>query len=88
MTRDEIIGMAREAGGGLSCIAEPLEHPWKFSESELIRFAALIASLVAATAKVEEREACAQLVDNFSVDIDDEWVLGKAAKAIRARGNT
>ena len=44
MTRDDIIRMAREAGGGLSCIAEPLEHPWKFSESELMRFAALVAA--------------------------------------------
>ena len=37
-----IIEMAREAGGGLSCVAEPLEHPWKFSQSELERFAALV----------------------------------------------
>ena len=44
MTIDDIIRMAREAGGGLSCIAEPLEHPWKFSESELMRFAALVAA--------------------------------------------
>ena len=38
----DVLSMAREAGGALSCIAEPLEHPWKFSESELIRFAALV----------------------------------------------
>ena len=54
MTKDDIIRMAREAGGGLSCIAEPLEHPWKFSESELMRFAVLVAAA--------EREACAELV--------------------------
>jgi len=34
--------LAEQAGGGLSCIAEPLEHPWKFSESELEKFAELI----------------------------------------------
>ena len=34
--------LAGQAGGGLSCIAEPLEHPWKFSESELEKFAELI----------------------------------------------
>ena len=34
--------LALQAGGGLSCIAEPLEHPWKFSESELAKFAELI----------------------------------------------
>jgi hypothetical protein len=44
MTQEDIIRMAREAGGGLSCIAEPLEHPWKFSQAELVRFAALVAT--------------------------------------------
>jgi hypothetical protein len=34
--------LALKAGGGLSCIAEPLEHPWKFSERELEKFAELI----------------------------------------------
>jgi hypothetical protein len=43
MTQDEIIRMAREAGGALSCIAEPLEHPWKFNQTELESFAALVA---------------------------------------------
>lgn len=39
---ERIRALALEAGGGLSCIAEPLEHPWKFSESELEKFAELI----------------------------------------------
>jgi len=39
---EQIRALALEAGGGLSCIAEPLEHPWKFSESELEKFAELI----------------------------------------------
>jgi hypothetical protein len=34
--------LAEQVGGGLSCIAEPLEHPWKFSESELEKFTQLI----------------------------------------------
>ena len=39
---ERIRELAVQAGGGLSCIAEPLEHPWKFSESELEKFAELI----------------------------------------------
>lgn len=41
---ERIRQLALEAGGGISCIAEPLEHPWKFSESELEKFAELIVS--------------------------------------------
>lgn len=61
MDRDDVIRMAREAGGGLSCIAEPLEHPWKFSEVELIRFA----RLVAAHERDECAKACGQEADNY-----------------------
>jgi hypothetical protein len=39
---EKIKELALKAGGGLSCIAEPLEHPWKFSERELEKFAELI----------------------------------------------
>lgn len=39
---ERIKQLAEQAGGGLSCIAEPLEHPWKFSESELEKFAKLL----------------------------------------------
>jgi hypothetical protein len=39
---ERIKKLAEQAGGGLSCIAEPLEHPWKFSERELEKFAELI----------------------------------------------
>jgi hypothetical protein len=39
---ERIKELALKAGGGLSCIAEPLEHPWKFSERELEKFAELI----------------------------------------------
>ena len=50
-----VIEMAKEAGGGLSCIAEPLEHPWKFSQVELERFAELV--------RAQENEACALIAD-------------------------
>lgn len=69
MTKDEVIALAREAGGGLSCIAEPLEHPWKFSERELIRFAALVAA--------HERERiCKQIAmlhDSLSLTGTTNW---------------
>lgn len=39
---ERIKELALRAGGRLSCIAEPLEHPWKFSQSELEKFAELI----------------------------------------------
>ncbi len=39
---ERIKQLALQAGGGLSCIAEPLEHPWKFSQSELEKFAKLV----------------------------------------------
>ena len=88
-----VIEMAREAGGGLSCIAEPLEHPWKFSQDELERFAALV--------RADERDAnaktCSDLykkwVDELNNDTDEEddpappdWLDCKLA--IESRGNT
>ena len=68
-----IIEMAREAGGGLSCIAEPLEHPWKFSQAELERFAALV--------RADDREAFANKWEALH-GYDKHGV----AAAIRARG--
>ena len=94
MTRDEIIAMAREAGAGLSSIAEPLEHPWKLSQDELERFAALVAA--------REREACAQVCEseearalyNFDNDLEANrpfWnggsqIATSCEASIRARG--
>ena len=80
-----IIEMAREAGGGLSCIAEPLEHPWKFSQDELERFAELV--------RADEREACAAQLDfnaQAASNGGDEYLaalLWQEAEEIRARGN-
>ena len=40
---------------------------------------------VIAKAVAAEREACAELVENFAVDREDEYVCNKAAAAIRSR---
>ena len=76
MTQEEIIRMAREAGiGGIG------EHygfvPFNsFGAKELERFAALVAA--------HEREACAQVCEEYDMD----HVVGQQlADAIRARGN-
>lgn len=76
MNRDDIIRMARDAGAGLSCIAEPLEHPWKFTQAELERFAALVAA--------KEREACAQMCERMH----EEDRPSDYAYSIRTRGAT
>lgn len=78
MTRYEIIAMAKEAGAGLSCVAEPLEHPWKFSQAELERFAAFVAAA--------EREACAQVADATFRGKPGQSVNLAVANAIRQRG--
>ena len=75
MTADEIIAMAREAGAGLSSIAEPLEHPWKLSLDELERFAALVAA--------KEREACAQVCEKYGTSVTTK----DCATAIRERNS-
>lgn len=77
MTKAEIIAMALEAGAGLSCVAEPLEHPWKFSQVELERFAARVAAA--------EREACAAIAaDAFYGNAGE--LNHVIAAAIHARG--
>ncbi len=53
---ERIKELALKAGGGLSCIAEPLEHPWKFSEQELETFAELIVKECAAVIDEEALE--------------------------------
>ena len=77
MTQDVILRMAREAGFGPACAWPEYSPPFE-------RFAAL----VAAAAKAEEREACAQACDAVA-----EPLIGAAyaevahdcADAIRAR---
>jgi hypothetical protein len=78
--REDIISMAREAwhAAGEGWVIEQWFHE---RESALTRFADLIASRVAASAKAEEREACAKVCEEF--------VMGSPyAAAIRARKET
>ena len=72
MTQDEIIRMAREAGGYLAEL--PNGDAWLFDDNQqLERFAALIAA--------HEREACAKVCD-------EHGFYGAApARDIRARGD-
>ena len=88
MNRDDILRMAREAGCGW---AHNGTQPSLVGEEMLERFA----NLVAAAAKAEEREACAQVCDDTDVvrfwhggmeHDDGNRTLGNAAAAIRARG--
>ncbi len=90
MTKDDIIRMAREAGGGTTW--------WPLHTDTLERFANLVAAhkaeVITAEAyrcgyeagAVAEREKCAQIVDDFG----DEWMCDShmLSKQIRARGNT
>ena len=77
MTRDDIIRMAREAGG---CFEElPLCDAWLFYEDEhLERFAALVAE--------REREACAKVAESYEPRC--EACPGGVSNAIRARRET
>ena len=67
---ERIRALAEQAGGGLSCIAEPLEHPWKFSESELEKFAQLIVQECSRVAKLEvgTNRVCDAIEKHFGVE--------------------
>jgi len=70
MTKDDIIRMAREAGGYAT---ERYPDEWRLDVDDLDRFAALIAAA--------EREACAQMVDICSLRATPKGI----AAAIRTR---
>jgi hypothetical protein len=76
MTKDDIIRMALECDLGRVCgpLDTLLDYEWEILQH--------FANLVAAA----EREACAQIVDDFG----DEWMCDShmLSKQIRARGNT
>jgi hypothetical protein len=55
MTREDIIRMAREAGGGVGTSGR-----WLMTQEELVRFAALVATA--------EREACAKVAETTVCD--------------------
>jgi hypothetical protein len=76
MTRDDIVRMAREAGGHASGFGDR----WVMYTPDLERFAALVAAA--------EREACAALCEaRFTGDLTREDMEAKrCAAAIRARG--
>jgi len=80
MTKDDIIRMAREAGGSFEEL--PLCDAWLFYEEEYLeRFAALVAAA--------EREACAKVCDVFAKHVgyaDAKEAADTCADAIRARG--
>jgi hypothetical protein len=78
MTRDDILRLAREAGGTLSSFDR-----WSMHTSDVVRFAKLVAAA--------EREACASILDqNVAVCGTNSAmrdVLAGNALAIRARGD-
>ena len=78
MTKDEIIRMAREAGGS----SINFYDRWMFHAEDLERFAALVAA--------HERDACARVVDmnaEATTYLMLHDILQSNANAIRARGN-
>ena len=84
MTQDEIIRMAREAGGYLAEL--PNGDAWLFDDNQqLERFAALVAA--------HEREACAKVADGELMNTNmltsyppKSSAAWNIAAAIRARG--
>ena len=75
MNREQIIGMAREAGFEVYGTDVWITDGWWLEELE--RFAALVAE--------HEREACAKVVE--AIERNGAWVTkAEAAAAIRARG--
>lgn len=78
MTREEIVRMAREAGGTLSSFDR-----WSMYTSDIVRFATLISAA--------EREACAKVCEETTAAwtqyLYNEGCID-CAKAIRARGET
>ena len=77
MTLDDIMRMAREAGGS------SINGRWMFHAADLERFAALVAA--------HEREACARVVDmnaEATTYLMLHDILQSNANAIRARGET
>ena len=96
MTKEEIIEMAREAGGYYS---KKYPDEWRLDDDDLVRFAKLVAE--------KEREECAKIIDDSYTTtkagegISEDWLLTLselggcvfcgftpklARQAIRARG--
>lgn len=71
MNRDDILRLAREAGGTLSSFDR-----WSMHTSDVVRFAKLVAAA--------EREECANRAEVFDKTFQTGGVI---ADAIRARGD-
>jgi hypothetical protein len=83
MTQDEIIEMARQAGGMFSEL--PMMDAWVFGDKSLEAFS----KLVAQHAQAEERKACFYLVKNYIKETDDmvaRGCLASVAYDIKVRG--
>ena len=81
MTREDIIRMAREADSYAGKHGPSAwRHPDEFAAFRDERFA----TLVAAAAKAEEREACAKVCEELHPGL----ATRRAAEIIRARSNT
>jgi len=79
MTRDDILRMAREAGGYVAEL--PNGDAWLLDDAVVKRFAALVAA--------HEREACAKVCEgNDAAWTETAWndACHTCAVAIRARG--
>ena len=82
MTQDEIIKLAREAGGCEYGNANPdIESTFILKDDQIKAFAALVTAA--------EREACAKVCESrMTPGTGSVAILNGAADAIRARGNT
>lgn len=74
MTRDDILRLAREAGGTLSSFDR-----WSMHTSDVVRFSALVAAA--------EREACLEAVRNEWMTGSKPTFLRNLEDAILARGD-
>lgn len=77
MTRGELFALAKQAGGRFD--GSDWRFACDFDDENLARFAALVAA--------KEREACAQVCENFNPEHSKVNYYDRAmAEAIRARG--
>ena len=84
MNQDDIIKLAREAGG-----CDISSHGWtSWVGTQSTDFLERFAARVAAAAKAEENEACAKVCESRQTPgTGSVAILNGAADAIRARGN-
>ena len=84
MTKDEIIEMARQAGGEFYVTSGNQTPTWYFPHSTIYDFV----DLVATKATAVEREACAKVCEDYA-SANTSWTkaaVKDCAAIIRARG--